>query len=140
MDFVPYEHKAHYYETDQMGIVHHANYIKWFEEARVDLMDQAGLPFAKLVEEGIVSPVIGISCNYKQSVKFDQRVFIVPTVKEYNGIKLIIEYKVTDKQTGALCCAGESKHCFLKDGKPVSLKKTAPKFDELFRQMPKSEE
>ena len=39
----PYEHHAKYYETDQMGIIHHSNYIKWMEEARMDLMDQIGL-------------------------------------------------------------------------------------------------
>jgi len=140
MEFLPYEHKAQYYETDQMGIIHHSNYIRWFEEARIDIMDQAGLPFEKLEEEGIVSPVIAVSCNYKQSVKFGQSVLISPTVKEYNGIKLIIEYKVSDKESGDVCCTGESKHCFLKDGRPVSLKKTSPVFDELFRQLPKSEE
>ena len=39
----PYEHHAKYYETDQMGIIHHSNYVKWMEEARMDLMDQMGL-------------------------------------------------------------------------------------------------
>ena len=39
----PYEHKAHYYETDKMGIVHHSNHIRWMEEARMDLLEQLGL-------------------------------------------------------------------------------------------------
>ena len=38
-----YNHKAQYYETDQMGIIHHSNYLRWFEEARADLMEQVGL-------------------------------------------------------------------------------------------------
>ncbi|MBR5468274.1 MAG: acyl-CoA thioesterase [Firmicutes bacterium] len=140
MNIVPYERKAHYYETDQMGVVHHSNYIRWFEEARVDFMDQLGLPFAKLEEEGIISPVVSISCSYKQSVKFDQRVLVSPYIKEYNGIKLIIEYKVAIKETGVICCTGESKHCFLVDGRPVSLKKASPRFDNLFNSLIKSEE
>ena len=41
----PYEHHAKYYETDQMGIIHHSNYVKWMEEARMDLMDQMGLSY-----------------------------------------------------------------------------------------------
>ena len=41
----PYEHHAKYYETDQMGIIHHSNYIKWMEEARMDLMEQIGLSY-----------------------------------------------------------------------------------------------
>ena len=42
-----YEHKTQYYETDQMGIIHHSNYIRWFEEARVDFMDRCGFPMLR---------------------------------------------------------------------------------------------
>ena len=50
-----FERTAKYYETDQMGIVHHSNYIRWFEEARIDLMDQLGLPYRKMEErKGLV--------------------------------------------------------------------------------------
>ena len=42
---VPYDHKVQYYETDGMGIVHHSNYIRWFEEARVDLLEQLGFGY-----------------------------------------------------------------------------------------------
>ena len=41
----PYEHHAKYYETDQMGIIHHANYLHWFEEARIDIMEQMGMGY-----------------------------------------------------------------------------------------------
>ena len=40
----PYLHRAKYYETDQMAIVHHSNYIRWFEDARIEWMEQAGIP------------------------------------------------------------------------------------------------
>ena len=43
-----YEHKTQYYETDQMGIIHHSNYIRWFEEARVDFMDRCGFSYAQM--------------------------------------------------------------------------------------------
>lgn len=43
----PYLHNAKYYETDQMGIIHHSNYIRWFEEARIDYMNQIGLTYKK---------------------------------------------------------------------------------------------
>ena len=52
-----YEHKVQYYETDQMGIVHHSNYIRWFEEARVDVLDQIGIGYKKMEEAGVISPV-----------------------------------------------------------------------------------
>ena len=45
MKFEVYEHKTQYYETDQMGIIHHANYLHWFEEARIDIMEQMGMGY-----------------------------------------------------------------------------------------------
>ena len=139
MDFKPYEHKAQYYEPDKMGIIHHSNYIRYFEEARIDFMSQGGLRYEKMEEEGIMSPVIGIECTYKKSLTFGDTALIYPYVKEFNGIKLTIGYKITNKATGELCCTGESRHCFLKNGKPISLKKEAPKFYDLFNTMPREE-
>ncbi len=46
------------HETDQMGIVHHSNYIRWFEEARCDLLDYMGVGFADLEKQGIISPIL----------------------------------------------------------------------------------
>ncbi len=54
----PYEHHVKYYETDQMRIVHHSNYIRWMEEARMDLMEQMGFGYDKMEELEIVSPVL----------------------------------------------------------------------------------
>jgi acyl-CoA thioester hydrolase len=65
-----YERKINYYETDKMGIVHHSNYIRFFEEARCDLLDVCDLPYNLMEEKGIMSPVLGVSCRYKQHVTF----------------------------------------------------------------------
>ena len=53
-----YEHYTQYYETDQMGCVHHSNYIRWMEEARVFLMEQMGCSYRAMEEAGILSPVL----------------------------------------------------------------------------------
>ena len=66
-----YKRKVHYYETDQMGIVHHSNYIRWFEEARIDLMNQIGLTYKTMEEKGIISPVLEIDCKYLNMMYFD---------------------------------------------------------------------
>lgn len=66
----PYEHHAKYYETDQMGIIHHSNYIKWMEEARMDLMEQIGLSYKQMEEMEIISPVLSVSCEYPQYGSF----------------------------------------------------------------------
>ena len=62
---VPYDHKVQYYETDGMGIVHHSNYIRWFEEARVDLLEQLGFGYDRIEEAGYSGPVLEVSCSTK---------------------------------------------------------------------------
>ena len=54
MTLTPYKRKAFYYETDRMDIIHHSNYVRWLEEARVDLMEQLGCPFHEIEKRGIV--------------------------------------------------------------------------------------
>ena len=52
----PYTKTAKYYETDQMGVIHHSNYIRWMEEARVDMLNQIGYPYRRFEEMGYISP------------------------------------------------------------------------------------
>lgn len=135
MDFRVYEHKTQYYETDQMGIIHHSNYIRWFEEARCDMMEQMGLGYKLMEDCGIISPVLSMHCEYKSMTRFGETVEIRCILKEYNGIKMTVEYSITDKETGELRCVGESRHCFLsREGRPVSLKKQYLEMDKVFRE------
>lgn len=52
----PYERTAHYYETDRMGIIHHSNYIRWFEETRIHYLDKAGYPYSEMEKDGVMIP------------------------------------------------------------------------------------
>ena len=61
----PYLRRVQYYETDMMGVAHHANYIHWMEEARIDFMDQLGFPYAEMERKGVLSPVKAFSCEYQ---------------------------------------------------------------------------
>lgn len=129
----PYEHHAKYYETDQMGIIHHSNYVKWMEEARLDLMDQIGLNYRQMEEMEIISPVLSISVEYHSMVHFDDTVVIQTKLAKYNGIKMEVEYIMTDKETNELRTTARSSHCFLnKSGKPISLKRSYPELDTKF--------
>ena len=129
----PYEHHAKYYETDQMGIIHHSNYIKWMEEARMDLLEQMGLSYKEMEEMEIISPVLSISCDYHSMVHFDDVVVIEPRIIRYDGIRLEVEYRMTDKKTGELRTSGRSSHCFLnRSGRPISLKRSYPELDTKF--------
>ncbi|MCI8940053.1 MAG: acyl-CoA thioesterase [Dorea sp.] len=130
-----YRHKVQYYETDQMGIVHHSNYIRWFEEARINLMDQMGISYQKMEEMGIISPVLSVEADFLRMVRFGGNVLIRAIVTEYNSIKLAVSYQVIDKSTNMVHCKGVTRHCFLNEkGRPISLKKSYPRLHELFEQ------
>ncbi len=129
----PYEHKAQYYETDQMGIIHHSNYIRWMEEARMDLMDQMGFSYKAMEEMEIISPVLSVKCEYKSMVHFRDTVVIEARMVDYNSVKMKIVYRMTDKETGELRAVAQSEHCFLSNsGKPISLKRSYPEIDTKF--------
>lgn len=128
-----YQHKVQYYETDGMGIVHHSNYIRWFEEARVDLLEQLGCGYDRIEAAGFGSPVLAVSCQYKTMARFGETVQILARITAYNGVRMTIGYEIFDAQTGTLRCTGESRHCFMQqDGRPVSLKRSWPELDRIF--------
>jgi len=129
-----YIHKTQYYETDQMGIIHHSNYFRWFEEARVDFLEKMGYGYDRLEEDGIISPVLKISCEYKGMVRFNDSVEISIKLLEASPYKFKIHYEIFDYKDGLLRAIGESSHCYLnKAGQPVSIKKVNPKFYETFK-------
>ena len=137
----PYRHKVQYYETDQMGVVHHSNYIRWFEEARTDFMEQMGMGYDEMERRGIVSPVLSVEADYRRMVYFGESVTIETKIREYNGIKMTVEYEIVDDKTGMLHCRLLTKHCFLNSkGRPVSLKKDFPDFHEMFVNAPGMEQ
>lgn len=122
-----YERQVHYYETDQMGIVHHSNYIRWMEEARIHLLSEIGLPYDKMEEDGILVPVLTVNCEYRLAFRFGDEFQIKMKPISFNGVKLQIGYEIYHKETGALHARGESGHCFTdKDMKLLRLKKDYP--------------
>lgn len=133
MQLKPYVREAKYYETDQMSIIHHSNYIRWFEEARMDFMDQMGFSYAQMEECQILSPVLNVSCTYHQAVRFHETVLIYCHLRYFNGIKMKITYEIYGQNSNILHTSGESSHCFVtKELKPLSLKKSLPDVYHMF--------
>lgn len=125
--------KINYYETDRMGIVHHSNYIRFLEEARCAMLDFYQMPYSDFEEQGVMIPVLGVNCSFKQHVTFDDVIEIKPFVKDFNGVRLTMGYKVIEQKTGNLVLTGETKHCFTDMNlKPVRLQKQISDFYEKF--------
>lgn len=128
-----YVHKVQYYETDRMGVVHHSNYIRYLEEARVEWLEALDMPFDLLEKNKITIPVLGVNCTYKHHVTFGDTILIKTYAKEYTGVRMTIGYEITDKKNGNIVLTGETKHCFTDSNlKPINLKKHNPEFHEKF--------
>ena len=130
----PYEHKVQYYETDKMGIVHHSNYIRWMEEARIDFLDQIGWNYKVMEDNGIISPVTGVESKYKCNTVFGDVISIEVGVEEFKGIRLKLRYVM--KKGDVVVNEATSEHCFLDmDGKVLNIKKTKPEFYETLAEL-----
>lgn len=95
-----------YYETDQMGIVHHSNYIRYFECARNNMMREFGYPIEKCEEDGVTIPIVSLECRYKHSLRMGDVARAVATVDSAPMAKLRIRQAVYN-QDGILCAEGE---------------------------------
>lgn len=104
--------RVRYAETDQMGVVYHANYAIYFEVGRTEMFRQIGLPYAKMEENGIMLPLIDLHCNYKQSAKYDDELTIVTTLEEMPNVKIKFNYKIYNEE-GTLLCDGYTTLVFI---------------------------
>ena len=129
----PYYRKVQYYETDGMRIVHHSNYIRWMEEARMDYLDQVGYPYDELERRGIMFPVLNVSCEYKQYTAFFETFRVDTALAWFDGIRYEVSYRITDPSGEVLHATGSTQHCFLStDLKPMMVKKKDPEVFEGF--------
>lgn len=132
-EILPYVRSPFYYETDKMGVVHHSNYIRWFEEARIYFLAAAGYPYEKMEENGVMIPVASASCSYINAVRFGDTVLIALKIDEFNGFRLTVSYRVVDKKTGVLAATGRTTHIFTDmNMKPVRTKHSYPEIYDVF--------
>ena len=119
--------KVQYYETDMMGVVHHANYIHWMEEARIDFMDRIGFPYKRMEAGGVLSPVKSLQVSYLKPCTFGDEVEIAVGVRDFNGVVITLSYEM--RVGGETVFRGTSEHVFLdREGRFVRMKKAMPEF------------
>ncbi len=95
-----------YYETDLMGIVHHSNYVRYFECGRVQMLADMGLPIHEIERAGIMLPVVSVECNYKLPTKMGDRLRIVSKIEKIPMAKMEIRNEIYN-QNNELVCFGQ---------------------------------
>ena len=119
-----------YGETDQMGVVHHSNYLRYFEVARLEWLSALGVSYTSMEKEGLIMPVIDVKVTYKTPALFDDSLTIYIFLSELPRVKIIFSYEIKN-QKDEIVCNGETTLAFLntKTRKPV---RCPEEFSELF--------
>jgi acyl-CoA thioester hydrolase len=115
--------RVRYAETDQMGVVYHANYLVWMEMGRVELCRALGVRYRDMEEQdGVLLAVAEASCRYQSPARYDDEIVVRTSVARSTTRLLEFAYEVTEAESGRLLCTGSTKHVFCgRDLRPCRL-------------------
>lgn len=99
-----------YGDTDQMGIVYYANYLRWFEKGRSEFLRQIRSPYAQIEARGFHFPVVEVSCRYFKPAHYDDIVTIATQLTSVGRAKLNFDYKITSESDRSPLALGSTKH------------------------------
>lgn len=104
--------RVNFYDTDLMGVVHHSNYIRWFETGRVEFLRGFGIDLNEMMSDGIVFPIVEIQAKYHSPAKFDDELEleIIPAVM--TKVKWEFEYKIRKFGEEKILVEGSSRNVF----------------------------
>lgn len=107
-----YRKKVTFYETDGMKVVHHANYLRYFEDARVEYLRAGHLDLNELMDEGIVFPIVEVSVKYLKPARYDDVLLIKTYLRRVDRVRLDFEYEVVLEKTGELLTTGHTVNTY----------------------------
>ena len=101
-----------YVETDQMNFVHHSNYLKYFEVARIEWLNKVGISYAQMEKDGIMMPVISASLNFKKPLYFGDAFKVTVNLKNLPKATLEFDYLIVNHKN-IVICTGNTTLAFL---------------------------
>lgn len=145
--------RVRYQESDQMGVVYHANYLNWFETGRTEMFRQLGFTYRELENQGVLLPVTSADLQYKSPARYDDLISVYARMTTFSALRVVYEYQVrrlseeegrdsegraaTFEQMrsmdlpGQLLVTGSTNHVWVnREWKPARLDRALP---ELFR-------
>lgn len=99
-----------YGDTDQMGVVYYANYLRWFEKGRSELLREIGLPYTQIEGRGYYFPVTEVSCRYFKSARYDDLITIATHLRSLGRATLNFEYTISRDAESSCLALGSTKH------------------------------
>lgn len=104
--------RVRFYDTDEMGVAHHANYLRWFENGRVEFLRAVGITLNEMVDDGILFPIVEISAKYFHPARFDEEIEIETTGVAITKAKWEFSYTVRRVSDGEILVEGFSRNVF----------------------------
>ncbi|MEJ2038145.1 MAG: thioesterase family protein [Desulfosarcinaceae bacterium] len=109
-----------YGDTDAMGVAYHANYLRWFEIGRTELLRSWGLPYKQIESAGYLLPVAEAQIKYHQPARYDDTLVIEATLDPTFKGGLKIDYRILDETRERLHATGYTRHaCQNREGRVV---------------------
>lgn len=119
--------RVYYIATDQMGVVHHANYFAWFEVGREEFFRELNMSYKYLEQNGIFLPIIEVYCKFKSPARYDDQLRIITRLNLLQDVKLGFQYEIFEVERNNLLAYGHTIQAFVdKNGKPLVLRKHNP--------------
>ena len=106
------KYRVNFFDTDAMAVVHHANYIRWFEIGRVEFLRQIGITLNDMMEDGYVFPITEVRCKYVASGKFDDVLRIETTPVALDKVKMEFSYNIYRDSDNTLLVKGFTQNVF----------------------------
>jgi len=114
--------RVRYAETDQMGIVHHANYLVWMEMARTELCRLRGITYREMEQRsGLHLVVAEVRCRYLHPARYDDEILASAWLESAHPRMVAFAYEIRRAADGVLLASGQTRHLFVRDGKPVKI-------------------
>lgn len=107
------EVRVYYADTDHEGVVYYANYLKWFEIGRTEILRQYGYDYSGIEKKDIIVPVVEVKCSYKQSAKYNDVVIINTTIGNIGNSSIMFNYEIIRKKDKKLLAEGYTINVFV---------------------------
>ena len=104
--------RVNFFDTDAMGVVHHANYIRWFEIGRVEYLRSIGITLEALMEDGFLFPITEVSAKYVSPGHFDDELCVETKASRLTKAKMVFRYRIFRKSDGVTLAEGRTQNVF----------------------------
>jgi len=107
------EQRVYYADTDHGHVVYYANYLKWFEIGRTELLRDYGFNYVDFEKKGLIAPVVEVKCNYKEPARYNDLIIIKTTIVNIGNSSIKFNYKIIRKKDNKLLAEGYTVNVFV---------------------------